>query len=1221
MPNPSADRNLLFGILALQMDFIGRDDLIAAMNAWVIDKTKTLGDILRDMNKLAEDERGLLDGLVRKHLERHGGDPQQSLAALGSLHSVCQDLQQVADADVQASLAHVSAAQPAPDADATRADLSSPAAHRFRVLRPHARGGLGEVFVAQDEELEREVALKEIQERHAGNAESRARFLLEAKVTGGLEHPGIVPVYGLGTYGDGRPFYAMRFIKGDSLKDAIARFHAEKDRLTPGERTLRLRQLLGRFLDVCHAIEYAHSRGVLHRDLKPGNILVGKYGETLVVDWGLAKVLDRADVEASESALPNPLGDDSALTQAGTALGTPAYMSPEQAAGRLDQMGPRSDVYGLGATLYCMLTGRAPIGGKDTAEVLRKAQCGERLPPRRVTLDVPPALDAICCKAMALRPGQRYATALELAADVERWLADQPVSAWPEPWAVRGRRWLGRHRTLLATVAASILVATLGLAVATALLVSANEELEAANGRERSAKGQEQTARSLAEQREREAREQSYAAHLGLVQRAWDDADVTRVRELLASQDPAQTGGLDLRGFEWHYFDRLNRGALFSLEGHTVGVDGVAFSPDGKLLASAGGGGLKLWDMRTGQEVPTFQQRANRVSFSPDGKLLACAEGRHLTVRDMVTGQSMFSWKAATGDISTLAFSRDGKQLAAAGYEAAQRERTTGYIRVWELSTRRDVCTVSGQPHEITSVAFSPDGKRLASASRGKASVLLIGALGPVSAGPGELRIWGLANGKALLDLRGHLLTVQSVTFSPDGRTLGSAGDDGTVRLWDAATGQQVSSFAGHKGEVACVVFSPDGRRLASAGVDKTIRIWDVARGRCSLLKGHIDPVRCLAFSPDGRRLAAGGGHYGADLAPSTSGGTEKPASLKVWDVTHDQDTMVLPRVFPQVCCAAFSPDGRLVASGYKVKGVAVWDAATGQQLHFLNHNPLEVAKDLAQAGATAVTFKAGGTELASIDHFGGVRIWQLGAQPRARGFLIAGSGNGSLVASAFSPDGKRVAVAWDNGAVKVVEVGTGKVPFSDDEHVRARPAVAFSSDGLRLAVARLAHGEQDQTNIKIWDLATGRVVVALAQRGDVMSVAISPDGRWLSAAGAEGQVRVWDLASGQAAFVLKGHTGFVGCVAFSPDGRRLASGSYDRTVRLWDLVTGQEMLTLRGHPNALSCVAFSPDGNRLVSTCSFEGWDTPGEPGEARIWDATPRVKLLEEGVVRKLR
>jgi tetratricopeptide (TPR) repeat protein/tRNA A-37 threonylcarbamoyl transferase component Bud32 len=465
---PGADRNLLFGILALQMDCISRDALIQGMHAWVLDKAKPLGQILVEQGALAADEYALLEPLVQKHLERHGHNAGKSLAAVSSTSSVRDALKQVADADVQTSLTRLMGSQDATSQAVppyvSRLDAPGFAGPRYCILRPHARGGLGEVFVAEDKELHREVALKEIQLQYANDPHSRGRFLVEAEITGSLEHPGVVPVYGLGHYPDGRPFYAMRFVKGDSLKDAISRFHQmEGPGRDPGERSLGLRQLLGRFVDVCNAVAYAHSRGVLHRDLKPGNVMLGRYGETLVVDWGLAKVVGRPEAPAGdgEATLRPSSGSEVAATRKGSVLGTPAFMSPEQAAGKLDQLGPASDIYGLGATLYALLTGRAPVPGQDDGPVLDKVQRGEVVPPRQVKADIPAPLEAICRKAMALRPEDRYATALDLAADVEHWLADEPVAAYPEPWTTRARRWARRHRPLVAGVAAALAVALL----------------------------------------------------------------------------------------------------------------------------------------------------------------------------------------------------------------------------------------------------------------------------------------------------------------------------------------------------------------------------------------------------------------------------------------------------------------------------------------------------------------------------------------------------------------------------------------------------------------------------------------------------------------------------------------------------------------------------------------------------------------------------------------
>jgi tRNA A-37 threonylcarbamoyl transferase component Bud32 len=360
--DPTPDRNLLFGILALQMDFISRHDLIAAMSAWVVDKSRSLGQILQGLGALRPDACDLLEALVEKHLELHGNDPRRSLAALGSAAVPCEQLRQVPDADLHASLAHCltrSAAQGEPcglptDPAAARPVEPGP---RFRILRPHARGGFGQVSVALEEDLHREVALKEIQEPYAHQAGTRARFLQEARITAGLEHPGIVPVYGFGSYPDGRPFYAMRFIRGESFDHSIRRYH-EAVGDGPSPSSLELRKLLVRFLQVCNAVAYAHSRGVLHRDLKPGNIMLGTHGETLVVDWGLAKVMSRPEGPVVPVAtLALPLSSVLKPTQLGSALGTPAYLSPEQAAGRVDELGPASDIYSLGATLYHLLTG------------------------------------------------------------------------------------------------------------------------------------------------------------------------------------------------------------------------------------------------------------------------------------------------------------------------------------------------------------------------------------------------------------------------------------------------------------------------------------------------------------------------------------------------------------------------------------------------------------------------------------------------------------------------------------------------------------------------------------------------------------------------------------------------------------------------------------------------------------------------------------------------
>ncbi|MCR9116780.1 MAG: protein kinase [bacterium] len=499
------DRQLLFGALAVRLDLLSPADLQRVQESFT-SESPSLDKILVEQKLLAPEDCELITQAVERHLHKHDGDASASIAS----PNIEETLALVSE---ESSLAPHDQATIGDATEEGIASHSQPATEsRYAILREHAHGGLGQVYVARDMELDREVALKEIKHRHASKVALRRRFVLEAEVTGKLEHPGIVPVYGLGAYSDGRPYYAMRFIRGQSLGDAIDDLHgrsrlpstaddaeatqvsgtAEKGDANPSpepaakplssaDETIKRRRLLGRFVDVCNAIDYAHSRGVLHRDIKPDNIMLGDYGETLVVDWGLAKVI--GSKEEGESIISSsPLsGDEAEKTMAGSVVGTPAFMSPEQANGELESLGPATDIYSLGATLFAMLSGNSPIEGSDAYEVLAKVKRGELRSMRSSGNRIPKPLIAICEKAMNMSTSLRYQSCDELAEDVEAYLAGEPVSAWREPLTVRAGRWMRKHRTLATSFGVGVSVLGVAMVIGFLLLGRAYQSEMAAH--------------------------------------------------------------------------------------------------------------------------------------------------------------------------------------------------------------------------------------------------------------------------------------------------------------------------------------------------------------------------------------------------------------------------------------------------------------------------------------------------------------------------------------------------------------------------------------------------------------------------------------------------------------------------------------------------------------------------------------------------------------------
>ena len=809
--------------------------------------------------------------------------------------------------------------------------------------------------MALDAELNREVALKQILDHHADDPVSRQRFLIEAEITGGLEHPGIVPVYGLGTYDGGRPYYAMRFIKGDSLKGAIERYHGDATlKADPGRRSLELHKLLRRFTDVCNAIDYAHSRGVLHRDIKPGNIIVGKHGETLVVDWGLAKPLGRVEPgqESGERTFVPSSACGSAETLPGSALGTPAYMSPEQARGELDRLGPRSDVYSLGATLYCLLSGRPPFEGEDIGEVLRKVQRGDFPPPRHLDPSLDKALEAVCLKALAAEPEDRYASCRALADDVERWMADELVAAYSEPWTRTLTRWGRRNRPFVVGLSVSLVAAVAALSVGNVLV--GRQRAEAVRQRDRArdnfleAERQREvavtTTRALAEKSALLER-QLYVNRVNLALREVNANEINSATSLLSACPVA------LRGWEWDFVRGLCRQEFRTLDQgaeptspalHKSRWPVVGLSPDGRRLVAAVARDVTIYDTTSGRVSLTLPRAHDgnifSAVYSPDGLTLATgASDSAIRLWDARTGESRGTLGSHRSWVYSLAFSPDGSKLLSGSGADPWAEDRTPELKLWDVAARREIHSFPGQIGTVYGLAFHGDGRRASSAC-----------------GDGLVRLWDTEAGTLIRTFRGHTGPVFEVVFHPDGRRLASCGLDTTVRLWDMdADGPSFKTLRGHTGFVRSLAFRPDGAVLATAGLDRSLRLWEVASGdEPNLLRGHYDGLARVRFSPDGAMLAT------IDIL----------GAVKLWKANTPPRILTRTGHEGWAFCATLSRDGRLAASGGWGR-ILLWDAATGHLLATL------VAHG---KGVSGVVFDREGRRLVSSGADGLIEIWDL---------------------------------------------------------------------------------------------------------------------------------------------------------------------------------------------------------------------------------------------------